>query len=99
MLDHLRVRNLGLIREAVIEPSGGLTVLSGETGAGKTVLLGALRLLMGETADASLVGPFGEAAQSDAVIVSDGEVGLTRVVPAEGRSRAYIDGAIASADA
>jgi DNA repair protein RecN (Recombination protein N) len=47
MLTRLRVRNLLLIEEAVIEPSGGLTVLTGETGAGKSMLLHALALLLG----------------------------------------------------
>ena len=50
MLDELHVKNLGLIPEARIEPSKGLVVITGETGAGKTLLLGALRLIKGEAA-------------------------------------------------
>jgi DNA repair protein RecN (Recombination protein N) len=50
MIDELVVRNLGVIREARIEFGPGLTVLTGETGAGKTLLLGALRMLLGADA-------------------------------------------------
>lgn len=55
MLDEVQVRNVALIREAVLEPAKGLTVVTGETGAGKTALLSALKLLMGERADKSAV--------------------------------------------
>lgn len=55
MLDEIQVENLALIREATLVPSRGLTVLTGETGAGKTALLSALKLLIGERADKSLV--------------------------------------------
>ena len=55
MIDELHVKNLALIKEAVLSPSPGMTVITGETGAGKTALLGALKLLAGERADASLV--------------------------------------------
>ena len=100
MLGHLRVANLGVLEEVAIEPAPGLTVITGETGAGKTLLLGGLRLLLGEKADPSSVGPFAEAGQADGLFeTGDEEVGVTRVVPAEGRSRAYIDGSIVSADA
>ena len=49
MLDELSVRNLGIIAAARLEPGPGLVVVSGETGAGKTLLLGALRLLCGRS--------------------------------------------------
>ena len=55
MIDEVQVRNVALIREAVLEPAVGLTVVTGETGAGKTALLSALKLLMGERADKSVV--------------------------------------------
>ena len=51
MIDEIQVENLALIRKATLEPARGLTVLTGETGAGKTALLSALKLLMGERAD------------------------------------------------
>ncbi len=90
---------MGVIRDAEIDPGPGLTVITGETGAGKTLLLGALRLLLGEAADSAVVGPFGDAAQADGVLLGEEEIGVSRIVPTEGRSRSYIDGAIASAEA
>ena len=48
MIDELQVSNIALIREATLVPSAGLTVLTGETGAGKTALLSALKLILGE---------------------------------------------------
>ena len=47
MIDELQVSNIALIREATLVPSAGLTVLTGETGAGKTALLSALKLIFG----------------------------------------------------
>lgn len=55
MIDEIQVENLALIREATLEPAQGLTVLTGETGAGKTALLSALKLLMGARADKDAV--------------------------------------------
>ena len=55
MIDEIQVENLALIRSASLAPARGLTVLTGETGAGKTALLSALKLLMGERADKSAV--------------------------------------------
>ena len=57
MLDELSVSNLGLIAEASLEPGPGLIALTGETGAGKTLLLGALRLLRGDKARTDRIGP------------------------------------------
>ena len=51
MIDELQVSNIALIREATLVPSAGLTVLTGETGAGKTALLSALKLILGERAE------------------------------------------------
>ncbi len=100
MLGHLRVQNLGILGDASIDPSQGLTVITGETGAGKTLLLGGLRLVLGGPADTGGVGPYGDAAQVDGLFVHDGvEIGASRIVPRGGRSRGYIDGAIASAAA
>jgi DNA repair protein RecN (Recombination protein N) len=57
MLRELRVSNLVLIREASLELAPGLNVLTGETGAGKTIVAQAVSLLLGGKADAGLVGP------------------------------------------
>ena len=100
MIDEIRVENLALIREASLVPSSGLTVLTGETGAGKTALLSALKLLMGERADASSVR------EGEAALLVEGRLfhgpddpegfGAVRSVSADGRSRVKIDGSISS---
>ncbi len=100
MLVHLAARNLGLIKEAELDPAPGFTAITGETGAGKTLLLGALRLLLGENADSSVVGPHGDSGIAEGIFSddSDEEVPISRVVPRDGRSRAYRDGVIVSAN-
>ncbi len=55
MLKHLTIRNYALIRQLVLEPSGQLNVITGETGAGKSILLGAMGLLMGNRADSRVL--------------------------------------------
>lgn len=55
MLHELRIRDLGVIEDAVVEFGPGLTVVTGETGAGKTMVVTALGLLLGERADSALV--------------------------------------------
>ena len=81
-------------------PSAGLTVLTGETGAGKTALLSALKLILGERADSSTVRE-GETLANVEARLFDGPhdtEGFTvqRSLSAEGRSRVKIDGRIAS---
>jgi DNA repair protein RecN (Recombination protein N) len=98
MLHHLRVRNLGVLEDATIAPGPGFTVITGETGAGKTMLLGALRLLEGSKASPNAVGPFGTEAVAEGLFGDDEhEIGATRVVPGEGKSRAYVDGNVVAA--
>lgn len=55
MLNELHIQNLGVIQEATAEFAGGLSVVTGETGAGKTMVISSLRLLSGHRADASRV--------------------------------------------
>src|SRR3954462_1550087 len=94
MLTELAVSNLGVIADVTLVFDGGMTALTGETGAGKTLLVTAIELLVGGRADASVVRPGADEARVDGRFVTpDGrEVVLTRVVPADGRSRAYVDG-------
>ena len=101
MLDELIVRNLGVLEDTRLEPGPGLTVITGETGTGKTLLLGALRLLLGAGARSDMVGPFAdEAVVEGRFIAGDGmEVTAARRLSKTGRSRAYLDGSIASAAA
>jgi DNA repair protein RecN (Recombination protein N) len=97
MLDELRVTNLGLIAQAHLEPGPGLVVVTGETGAGKTLLLGALRLLLGGTTRQDQVGPAGPAVEVEGRFVwKDGELAAARKV-GEGRSRAYLNGSMVPA--
>ena len=53
MLQHLRIQNFALIEETEVHLNKGLTVITGETGAGKSILLGALGLTLGNRADVS----------------------------------------------
>src|SRR3954469_20158696 len=66
VLAFLRVDNLVLIRSAELELAPGMTVIAGETGAGKTILARAVGLLLGSKADAALVGPGGREAYVEA---------------------------------
>ncbi|HEY5685858.1 MAG TPA: AAA family ATPase [Acidimicrobiia bacterium] len=99
MLEELAVKNLGILESARIDPGPGFTVITGETGAGKTLLLGALRMLLGADARPELVGPFGEEAHVEGrFLTEDGaELAAARRLPRSGRSKAYLDGSIASA--
>ena len=100
MIDELFVRNVALIREASIAPAAGLTVLTGETGAGKTALLSAIKLLVGERADASAVREGTDALEVEArLFLRDGDPDgcvVRRRVEAAGRGRVQIDGRMAS---
>lgn len=60
MLTFLQIQNFIIIEQADIEFSSGLTVITGETGAGKSIMMDALNLVLGGRADSNLVGPFGE---------------------------------------
>jgi DNA repair protein RecN (Recombination protein N) len=94
MLVELVVSDLGVIAGVSLVVDRGMTALTGETGAGKTLLVTAIDLLVGGRADPAVVRPGAPEARVDGRFVwPDGtEIVLSRVVPAEGRSRAYIDG-------
>jgi DNA repair protein RecN (Recombination protein N) len=66
LLRKLRIENLVLIREADLEPGSGLNAITGETGAGKTILAQAIGLLLGAKGDAAFVGPGAEEAYVEA---------------------------------
>lgn len=97
-LVELRVQDLGIIEDLAVLLPPGLTAVTGETGAGKTLVMTALALLGGARADASVVrGGAAEARVEGRFVDEDGEeTVLARVVPAEGRSRAYLDGRLAT---
>lgn len=97
MLRELRVRDLGVIDDLTLLLGPGMTALTGETGAGKTLLVEAIDLLVGGRADPVLVRPGStEASVEGRFDGADDDVVLRRVVPAAGRSRAYIDGSMAT---
>lgn len=73
MLRELRVRNFALIEEASLEFSGGLNVLTGETGAGKTVLVEALGLLLGARGDLTEIRPGADRMELEAVFEAGSE--------------------------
>jgi DNA repair protein RecN (Recombination protein N) len=109
MLTHLQIRDLAIVDAAELEWSGGFTVLTGETGAGKSILVDALMLATGGRADSTSIRHGAERAEVSATfdlarnvaarawldeqsIEHDGECVLRRVVTADGRGRAYING-------
>jgi len=114
MLAELRIRDLGVIDDARLEVSAGLNVLTGETGAGKTMVVDALALLLGGRADPGAVRAgrpaalvegrlrTGDDRQVAAALASagvddeDGEVVVARQVLVEGRSRAQLQGRMAT---
>lgn len=98
MIDEIQVRDIALIRQAALAPSPRLTVLTGETGAGKTALVSACKLLMGARADSSVVREGAERAEvSGRLFAPNGDdLVVTRKVSADGRSRATVNGAMAS---
>jgi DNA repair protein RecN (Recombination protein N) len=103
VLHRLRIENLVLIRDAELELAPGLNAITGETGAGKTILAQAVGLLLGTKGDDSFVGPAGAEAYVEAELDLPGELdGLAELVPededalvvarrvfGDGRTRAY----------
>ena len=98
MLTELHIENLGVIERVEVTLGPGLTAVTGETGAGKTMLVEAIELLVGGRADTSAVRHGAVEARIDGrFVTAEGvERVLTRVIPAEGRSRAYVDGRLAT---
>ena len=101
MLRFLSIRNLAVIDHLELEFEPGLNVLTGETGAGKSILVGAVGLLVGGRASADLVRTGEDSAAIEAIFDKpDGqEVILRREISAQGRSRAFVDGALATSAA
>ena len=98
MLKRLRVLNLAVVESAEAEFCPGLNVITGETGAGKSVLMGALGLVLGGRADASVVPAGAREAEVEADFEVEGKGGggaervtIRRTVTREGRSRAWVN--------
>src|SRR6266516_5417747 len=100
MLRFLRVTHLAVIDSVEVEFDAGLNVLTGETGAGKSMLVEAVGLLLGGRASGDLVRTGEEVAAVEAIFENSGEELLVRrELTAQGRSRAFINGALATAGA
>jgi len=100
MLRFLRIQHLAIIDSVEIEFDPGFNVLTGETGAGKSILVEAVGLLLGGRASADLVRTGEESAAVEAIFDSRGdEMIVRREITAQGRSRAFVNGALATATA
>jgi DNA repair protein RecN (Recombination protein N) len=101
MLRYLAIKHLAVIDQVALEFGPGLTVLTGETGAGKSILVGAVGLLAGGRASADLVRTGEDMAVVEASFDgADGrEIIVRREISAQGRSRAFVDGALATSAA
>jgi DNA repair protein RecN (Recombination protein N) len=115
MLTELRIRNFAIIEQVTLPLDEGFNVLSGETGAGKSIIVGALGLLLGERASADLIRSGAEKATVEGVFdianlkeiaaladergidVEDDTLVLKREIAANGRGRAWINGATVTA--
>ena len=99
MIRFLSIRQLAVIESLDLSLDAGLTVLTGETGAGKSVLVEGIGLLLGGRSSADMVRTGASAASVQAIIATpEGEeVIVRREVSAEGRSRAYIDDVLVTA--
>src|SRR5476651_1460617 len=100
MLRFLSIRRLAVIDSVEVEFGPGLNVLTGETGAGKSILVEAVGLLLGGRASGDLVRTGEDSATIEAIFENSGEELLVRrEITAQGRSRAFINGALATAGA
>jgi DNA repair protein RecN (Recombination protein N) len=98
MLRYLSIEHLAVIDKVEIEFEPGLNVLTGETGAGKSILVEAVGLLLGARASSDLVRTGEDVATIQAIFdAGDGEVIVRRELTAQGRSRAFVNGALATA--
>ncbi|WKZ60823.1 MAG: DNA repair protein RecN [Cyclobacteriaceae bacterium] len=107
MLKHLTIKNYALIRHLEMEPSGHLNVITGETGAGKSIMLGALGLLMGNRADTKVLWDEQEKCITEGIFLIkpynlksffkaedldyDNQTVIRREISPSGKSRAFIN--------
>ncbi len=97
MLVELTVTDLGPVAAITVVFGPGMTAMTGETGAGKTIVTEAIKLLCGGKADTVMVRSGAkEAVVEGRFVTDDDEVVVRRVVPASGRSRGYLQGQMAS---
>ena len=110
MLTHLQLRDLVIVDRAELELASGMTALTGETGAGTSIIVDALLLIAGDRAAGDIVRQAAERAEVAAsfanlppaavawlenqAIENDGEIVVRRVIGADGRSRAFVNGQV-----
>ena len=108
MLTHIQIQDFAIIEHLELDLADGMTAITGETGAGKSIMLDAIGLVLGDRAEASMVRHGASKADISVSVDidqpeilswlesqdfdADGECILRRVITAEGRSRAYING-------
>lgn len=107
MLSSLYIQNFALLKEVKLEFQQGYTVITGETGSGKSILLNALNLVLGERADYKVIGPHSDKSVAEATFQIDAprfksffeshdldlfdETIVRREITSQGRSRAFIN--------
>ena len=84
MLKELSIRNFAIINDLQIDFSGGFTILSGETGAGKSIILNAVNLLLGSRASAELVRTGAESAELEALFEISATSSVARIMSSNG---------------
>lgn len=106
MIRYLRIKNLATIEDLTLELEPGFIILTGETGAGKSIIIDALKLLLGEKASADLIRTGREEASVEAVFeIADrrqlpegleleegGQLFLQRIISSQGLSKSYLNG-------
>jgi DNA repair protein RecN (Recombination protein N) len=100
VIRYLAIRNLAVLESVSVEFEQSFNILTGETGAGKSILVEAVGLLLGGRASQDLVRTGEDLATVEAIFEDHGqEIVVRREITAQGRSRAFIDGALATAAA
>src|SRR5687768_9257227 len=110
MLRELRIKNFAIIDEVTLELKGGLNILTGETGAGKSIILDALGLVAGERGSADIIRNGEDEAAVEALfdrlpagladlldeagLATDGELVIKRILSRSGRNRIYLNGSL-----
>lgn len=106
MIRYLRIKNLATIEDLELELESGFTILTGETGAGKSIIIDALKLLLGEKAQADLIRTGKDEASIEAVfevqdrkslpedleLENGNQLFLQRIISSQGLSKSYLNG-------
>lgn len=106
MIRYLRIKNLATIEDLELELESGFTILTGETGAGKSIIIDALKLLLGEKAQADLIRTGKDEASVEAVfevqdkkslpedleLENGNQLFLQRIISSQGLSKSYLNG-------